>query len=335
MSSPPPNPSLFAELRRLTALSHAASNTYSPLPPSTASSTYDVELNTVNTQLRRLIIDDEMAIASLQSQLPQPNNSNSTRHLRASILANQQSFKDAGYIPPASSPLNLLLAYRSVLHTITSNTASLPIVQQQLEDAARSLSAAKTLLAEQQTLHASLEVRLQELEDPPLTSRAKNATSELKARNEELLELTRNTMRSLHKFIGAHLVALLEIEELGGPVVGLGNEEVDAKKVLARRGRGQMTLEEAFRATRRKGRERGGGDEDGDEEDEEDNGGMKDEITGLLEDLMHMSLEPEPYVTLDRESAVARFLVRAKVAEFHHRDARKIKLVDFGGGFDE
>jgi hypothetical protein len=181
-------------------------------------------------------------------------------------------------------------------------------------------------------LHTSLEAHLQVLEDPPIASHANNATSELKARNKELRQLRLRTMKALQKFFGTHLVALLEIEELGGPVAGLASEEVDAKKVLARRGRGQMTLEEAFKARRR--RERGDGEEDEDEEAEDD-GGVESEMTELLQDLMNKSLESESYVTLARESAVARFLVRAKVAEFHQRDARKIKLVDFGGGFDE
>ena len=36
------------------------------------------------------------------------------------------------------------------------------------------------------------------------------------------------------------------------------------------------------------------------------------------------------YINLNRESAAARFLVRAKVAAFHPKDARRLRLVDFG-----
>jgi len=84
MSTPPPNPSLFAELHRLTALSHAAANTHSSLHISTASSTYDTDLHATNTQLRRLIIDDEMAIASVR---PLPSSPYLTNPLPAPIAA--------------------------------------------------------------------------------------------------------------------------------------------------------------------------------------------------------------------------------------------------------
>jgi hypothetical protein len=36
------------------------------------------------------------------------------------------------------------------------------------------------------------------------------------------------------------------------------------------------------------------------------------------------------YVVLESESAAARFLVRSKVAQFHPKDANKLRLIDFG-----
>jgi hypothetical protein len=44
---------------------------------------------------------------------------------------------------------------------------------------------------------------------------------------------------------------------------------------------------------------------------------------------------PSPYVDLQRDSAAARFLVRAKVAQFHPRDAGRIRLIDFGRQLDD
>jgi hypothetical protein len=44
---------------------------------------------------------------------------------------------------------------------------------------------------------------------------------------------------------------------------------------------------------------------------------------------------PGVYVDLPRESAAARFLVRSKCAQFHPKDARKLRLIDFGGEIDD
>lgn len=41
------------------------------------------------------------------------------------------------------------------------------------------------------------------------------------------------------------------------------------------------------------------------------------------------------YYPLERESAASRFLVRAKVAQFHPKDAKKLRLIDFGKELDD
>lgn len=50
---------------------------------------------------------------------------------------------------------------------------------------------------------------------------------------------------------------------------------------------------------------------------------------------MNASLEVSPYIELKKDSAAVRFLVRAKVAVFHPKDARKLKLVDFGSNVED
>ncbi|KAB8299217.1 hypothetical protein EYC80_001310 [Monilinia laxa] len=63
------------------------------------------------------------------------------------------------------------------------------------------------------------------------------------------------------------------------------------------------------------------------------------ELRTLTEQLLNALLEAATegyesaggYVTLARDSAAARFLVRSKVAQYHFRDARRLTLVDFGG----
>ena len=57
----------------------------------------------------------------------------------------------------------------------------------------------------------------------------------------------------------------------------------------------------------------------------------------LLEDLLDAALEQGAgsYVMLERESAASRFLVRARVAQLHPKDAKRIRLLDFGRELDD
>ena len=53
----------------------------------------------------------------------------------------------------------------------------------------------------------------------------------------------------------------------------------------------------------------------------------------LLEDLLNAAADiddPNPYVTATRDSASARFAIRAKLATTHPEDASKLRLLDFG-----
>lgn len=64
------------------------------------------------------------------------------------------------------------------------------------------------------------------------------------------------------------------------------------------------------------------------------------EMRELTEQLLNSLVEAGEggsgsYVELARESAAARFLVRSKVAQFHPRDARKLRLIDFGHELDD
>ena len=63
------------------------------------------------------------------------------------------------------------------------------------------------------------------------------------------------------------------------------------------------------------------------------------EIRDLVEQLLNSLVEAPnngsgAYVQLQRESAASRFLVRSKLAQFHYRDAQKLRLLNFGGEID-
>lgn len=333
------NPTLIRELARLHAVSRAHSHlTSSTSAPSStiaaaASPSYEADLQAATTALRRLIIDEELTISTLAPQLASPASdaSRSRRHQRAQVVANRETFATTGYLPSASSPLNLLLGYRAVQRSIGCNAARIPRARAELADARRELAHAETTLAELRALGDALEGRVQELERGGGGPHA-DGVAELRAKLRDTRRKSARTMKALQAFFGTALKARLEIEELGGPIAECADVDVDAKKAVGRAGAGgQITLEQAFRA-RKKRRARHAKNAEEEESEEED---VDDEMRGLLELLMNKSLEADAYVELEMESAVARFLVRAKVAELHPRDARRIRLVGFGGAFEE
>jgi hypothetical protein len=64
------------------------------------------------------------------------------------------------------------------------------------------------------------------------------------------------------------------------------------------------------------------------------------ELRDLTEQLLNSLMESAgdtsaSYVRISRETAAARFLVRSKVAQFHPKDATRLRLVDFGREVDD
>ena len=144
---------------------------------------------------------------------------------------------------------------------------------------------------------------------------------------------TERLRETLDEFIKSDLAAMIAAEELGGPVagedIGIDEEMLDAgfsrsgkpgsRKVAVQDGR-QRRIDEIW------GTASGG-----------DGGSEKDAAAAEVRDLVERLLaalagenEGSVYINLDRDSAAARFLVRAKVAVFHPKDARRLRLVDFG-----
>jgi hypothetical protein len=140
----------------------------------------------------------------------------------------------------------------------------------------------------------------------------------------------------LERFVDGHLAAMLAAEEIGGPVVGelmdvdedmlsagfsaQGKPKSGAKPVSdAKR---QRRIDEIWGVT-------AVGDEGEPPESETEAAAV--EVKRLLEELVRT----KGYAELGRDSAVARFLVRARVAQFHPKDAGRLRLVDFTRELDE
>ena len=191
---------------------------------------------------------------------------------------------------------------------------------------------------------------------------------DLESKRVTYTQAQRRFLRELSKFVKMYIAPMVAVEGLGGPVVGeeipldATGRAVDVVRNLqsGRSGRvaraqkkevgmekGQQTIHSMFQGKKRGldeaeyevPREE---EEQVGEEDESDDGSKAPvhnaakEIKALLEELMNATMSPNQYILLpEGDSATARFLVRANVALFHPRDARKIRLVDFGKSIED
>lgn len=152
---------------------------------------------------------------------------------------------------------------------------------------------------------------------------------------------TGKLVKAFNGFIDEHLALLLAAEELGGPIVG---ENLDLDEEM---------LEAGFSAQGKARKAKNGINDDKRQRRIDEIWGSRPaedgktqapwdekraaaaEMRELTEQLLNCLVEadgggPGPYVELERESSAARFLVRSKVAQFHPKDARRLRLVDFG-----
>ena len=152
----------------------------------------------------------------------------------------------------------------------------------------------------------------------------------------------RMLVKAFNSFVKEHLAAMLAVEDLGGPVVGdmidIDDDTLEAgfnQQGKAKKVRAEGTYNDARR--RRRIEEVWGPQSDGEDADMGDRS-EKDaahaDFRKLTENLLNAAAgegDTAPYVTLQRETAAVRFLVRERVAQFHPTDARKLRLVDFVG----
>jgi hypothetical protein len=207
-------------------------------------------------------------------------------------------------------------------------------------------AASAAALSDAHALAAALRARIAGLEDAKarrgrLTA-AERADGAARARLERAAGFEREAARlrrALAGFVRARVGALLAAEELGGAVAGTLAGGAGEEALLAARksrsgagddgGRRQMRIDEIWGAG-------GGGAEAGAEGTPEVRAAC-DEVAALIDGLLRAlagESDSGVYVDLRRDSAAARFLVRAKVAQYHPKDARKLRLVDFGRELD-
>jgi hypothetical protein len=250
------------------------------------------------------------------------------------------------FLPSPGSLLPTLLAFRKTHQTIQESKSYLASQRVGHEQLSRQLEADEARLKDQKLLGDALTARILSLRDEVDAGThvtpeegAKELLQELRAKKKSYDRETSKLMKVLLRFIDNHLAPMLAAEELGGPVVGdlIGIDGDDLAAGFNAQGKLRKPKDSDDKEDKRQRRidEIWGQATNGGTGRQDEIAAAAAEMKQLTEELLNTLAEAQgnnsaSYVQLSRESAAARFLVRSKVAQFHPRDATRLRLVDFG-----
>lgn len=244
------------------------------------------------------------------------------------------------------------MATRNIQQTVSGTQAAIEADQKKLRLTQQDLQREQANLHDAEALTTALERRIghlraqqREKEHRDPSQAAKDLSREKQKTKQRYGQETKSLRNALNDFIDQHLAGMLAAEELGGPVVGdlvgldddllaagftyQGKPKARAKTKENLQGAdNQRRIDEFY-----EGAEEGGGNGPRSEKD-----AAAQEVQQLIDHLFEALLGEVGsgvYIELDRDSAAARFLVRAKVAQFHPKDAKRLRLVDFGRELDD
>jgi len=272
------------------------------------------------------------------------------KQLRAAAAAYKSLTTEEPWLPSRDSSLPALLALRATDRAIKETQECISEMEvefektkKRLEKEQADLSDAKLIQTDIQARIESLKGQIEERTQKSPGQIAKDMIREMKKKKTYYDSETGKLVKLFNGFIDDYLAPMLAVEELGGPIVGEMldvNEEI-LGGVFSTQGKQKKTKPNEDKRQRRIDQIWGPRPEDGQtKEPWDEKRAAAAEMRELTEQLLNSLVDaegtgPGAYVELQRESAAARFLVRSKVAQFHPKDARKLRLVDFGGEIDD
>ncbi|GAM34140.1 hypothetical protein TCE0_015f01522 [Talaromyces pinophilus] len=255
-------------------------------------------------------------------------------------------------LPSPNSPLPCLIALRETSRVIQENKASIASLRKSLPSSRQQLKDEQDDLEDAKRIHEGLRTRIQRIK----REQSENATKSPSELADDFVNAERKRTRALKtsssklrndldQFIDDHLASQLAAEDLGGPVVGDIMEVPDSTLEAGYTPHGKPKKPKSTTAQDRDDddprqqridnllRRQRGGDDDASNAAPRS---KREAAAVAMHELINSLLESgTSYVELPRESAASRFLVRAKVAQLHPRNARKIRLIDFGRSFED
>ncbi|KAJ4341661.1 hypothetical protein N0V87_001676 [Didymella glomerata] len=270
------------------------------------------------------------------------------------LLAVKDAYKrllpTASFLPAQGSVLPSLLAARTLQQNVQGTKAAIASTQSKITKTNAILRREEANLNDAQLLAHAMENRIERLrvqqEDRSQKTPAQLARELIAAKRaqKDSYDATTQTLgEAMNDFINDYLAAMIAAEELGGPVVGdmLNVEEDTLAAGFTKQGKAKSTKKPVPEKTRQRRIDHIWGNKsaiEGEEEPPTEAEAADAEMRQLIENLFATLVGPgggKAYYQLDRDSAATRFLVRAKIAQFHPKDAKKLRLIDFGRELDD
>lgn len=255
-------------------------------------------------------------------------------------------------LPAPDSPLPSLIALRETSRVVIESKASVLSVRESLPSNRELLKDEEEDLRDAKLITNGLRDRIKQLQSDNAeksskgpSQLAKELIKDEQKKSDELQRATTKLKKDLDRFINDNLASMLAAEDSGGPIVGDVLEVPDSTLEAGYTHHGkpkkpkatsqeeeedptQQRIDQIFRRRRQEQGDSGESDAAPTNKREAAAAAMR----ALLDSLIEAGAS---YVELPKESAASRFLVRAKVAQLHPRDARRIRLIDFGRSLED
>ncbi|KAK2750580.1 hypothetical protein FQN57_002651 [Myotisia sp. PD_48] len=328
---------------------------------------YNQQINRTLQSLREQVRSQEAALQDLRAsnpiELPRPDSKPHERlaQTHRAIRAYKSLVETSPELPAPDSPLNGLLLFRETTRILSQLKRSVPATADQLARDIDRLKTEENNLRDAKAISMELQRRIKALKeekgnddggtDPDQL--AKEMIAQQRSKGVEVDEKTTQLKVALTDFINKYLASMIAAEDMGGPVVGDQTDVSDSTLEIGYTVRGkvrtsakkrpsedprQQRIDHLVRrrSSRRKSSRTAAETENGEEEQEEEdmtrNLSPKEkaakDIQTLIESLIDLASNSSSYLDLERDSAASRFLVKAKIAQFHPRDSRKLRLID-------
>ncbi|KAI2794535.1 hypothetical protein POX_a01134 [Penicillium oxalicum] len=240
-------------------------------------------------------------------------------------------------LPKSDSVLPALIAVEETSYLIKEGKTSLQITADKVSEDRERMRLEDANLRDSREIATGLRERIQRIRNANSykhkqtpAQAAREVLREQKAKNQHLDQAAQDLKKSIDRFIDDSLASMLAAEDIGGPNVGdaLEVSDVTLRAGYTAHGKPRKPKEPAEQADSNQQRIDQFVNRD---PSTSAPANRRESAAAEAHELLDALLEAGPsYIDLHRDSAASRFLVRAKVAQFHPRDARRLRLIDFG-----
>ncbi|KAF2813756.1 uncharacterized protein BDZ99DRAFT_379836 [Mytilinidion resinicola] len=316
----------------------------------------ETRLDATRRELEERVTQHRIALEELRSA-PQGSFHTKPSDDPRERLAQLQILRDAyeslkpsvPFLPSRNSLLPSLLAARTIQQTVSGTQEAITATKEQLKHSEQLLRQEESNLHDANLIATAMANRIERLRSQKEAKSqktpqevAKDLIDAKQRQKERYDEEMKKLGQAFEIFVDEQLAGMLAAEDLGGPVVGdMMDVDDDVLAIgFTQQGRLKTSKKHISEPRRQKRLDEIWGDtattEEGQQLTEIDAAGR--ELRELIEDLFTSlvgSRSTDAYIELERESAASRFLIRARIAQFHPKDARKLRLIDFGRELDD